>query len=156
VTTYQRIFGTGPRGIGLSAILLGVIWQLEGVIGLPRLTDDDTLRFAALAVGSLGAVAIALASVIAMPPQDRGTRLVTTGIYRHIRHPIYASMISSFTFGLAVYLNGWLYLAWAVLLHPLWHWNVRAEERMMAEHFPEYPAYANRTGRFLPRISARR
>ena len=92
----------------------------------------------------------------AMPPNARGKQLVTHGIYHYIRHPIYASMISSFTFGFAIYLNDWLYVGWALLLHPLWHWNVRAEENMMTGNFPdEYPKYATQTGRFLPRLFRR-
>ena len=150
MTPYQRIFGTGPRGIAISTVLLGITWQVDQIVDLPPISGNGTVRIVSLVVGCLGALLIAGAATVALPPKARGTSLVTTGIYRHVRHPIYASLVSSFNFGLAIYLDGWLYLAWAVLLHPLWHWNVGGEERMMAAHFPEYPAYTKKTGRFLP------
>ncbi len=82
-----------------------------------------------------------------------GQTLTTEGIYRHIRHPMYASQ--------------WLWSAAQALLLPNWiaGWSsfasflpfylsrVPNEERMMLEHFGEaYRAYAERTGRVLPRL----
>ena len=43
--------------------------------------------------------------------------------------------------------------AWAVLLHPVWHWNIRSEEQLMCDAFPgEYEAYCAKTGRFFPKL----
>jgi protein-S-isoprenylcysteine O-methyltransferase Ste14 len=84
----------------------------------------------------------------------QGHQLVTSGIYRYIRHPMY-------TFG-------WLLgIAQALLL---WNWivavagltsfallyfqRVQHEERMMLERFGEvYQAYRERTGRIMPRLN---
>ncbi len=79
-------------------------------------------------------------------------RLVTSGIYARLRHPIYAAV--------------WLMaLAQALLLHnglagpagllgflPVYWIRVPREERMMQDHFgDEYRAYRERTGGILPR-----
>jgi protein-S-isoprenylcysteine O-methyltransferase Ste14 len=79
--------------------------------------------------------------------------LVTNGIYRRIRHPMYASL---FLISLAhvLFLPNWIvgpvYLLSFALLYLV---RVPKEERMMLDRFgPEYEAYRQRTGRLIPRI----
>jgi len=80
-------------------------------------------------------------------------RLCTMGPFKWLRHPMYAAWISCVSLGFALYLNSWILLLWVVSLHPVWHGLATREESMMAAHFPEeYPAYAARTGRFVPRL----
>lgn len=83
----------------------------------------------------------------------QGQRLVTEGVYRHIRHPIYAAMWL-FAIAQALLLQNWIAgpAALAAFL-PLYLTRVPKEERMMLEHFgPEYRAYLERTGALLPRF----
>jgi protein-S-isoprenylcysteine O-methyltransferase Ste14 len=80
-------------------------------------------------------------------------RLVTDGLYRYVRHPMYSSF--------------WLWALAQVLLLPNWvagaaglvgvgilyFTRVGVEEAMMQRSFgDEYRAYAGRTGRIIPRI----
>jgi protein-S-isoprenylcysteine O-methyltransferase Ste14 len=153
MNTYDRLFGAGPRGLLISAVLLILAWRLESIVGLPRITDSDTLRWTVFGLSVLGAAALAAWSFKSLGPADRGVRLVTTGAYRYFRHPVYATLLSSFDFGLAILLNNWVYLIWALALHAVWHWNIRREEELMLQAFPEqYPAYCRSTGRFIPRL----
>ena len=83
-------------------------------------------------------------------------RLITQGVYRRIRHPMYASF---FAMGLsqALLLNNWI-AGWAALLAVGVLYGVRTphEERMMLESFgDEYRAYMQRTGGILPRFVPR-
>jgi protein-S-isoprenylcysteine O-methyltransferase Ste14 len=80
-----------------------------------------------------------------------GHELVTEGVYRSIRHPMYASM---WLWGVAqaLLLQNWV-AGWAslVLFLPLYLLRVPREERMMLDEFgEEYRAYMNRTGRVVP------
>lgn len=153
MNTYDRLFGAGPRGLAISLGLLIVAWRLEPVVGLPAIVAGAVLRWAVFGVGVLGAAALAAWSFKSLPPADRGAKLVTTGAYRYLRHPLYATLLSSFDFGLAILLNNWIYLIWAVGLHGVWHWNIRKEEALMLQAFPDqYPAYCQKTGRFVPRL----
>jgi protein-S-isoprenylcysteine O-methyltransferase Ste14 len=80
-----------------------------------------------------------------------GHRLVTGGVYRHVRHPMYSSFL---LLGLAqlLLLPNWLaggagLIGTAVLLLV----RVQREERMMFERFgDEYRAYCARTRRIIP------
>jgi protein-S-isoprenylcysteine O-methyltransferase Ste14 len=74
--------------------------------------------------------------------------LETRGIYRVVRHPIYAGD-SLLLFGLELALNSWLVLA---MFGPLIMFIRRAlaEEAMLTEAFPDYASYRKRTWRFIP------
>ena len=88
-----------------------------------------------------------------MPATERGNKLSTRGAFKYVRHPLYAAFLSIFDFGLAVYLNSYVYIAWAILLHPVWHYVIRYEERLMVNIFGQvYVDYQARTGRFFPRL----
>lgn len=80
-------------------------------------------------------------------------KLVTDGIYRHVRHPQYI--------GLFMIILGWL-LHWPTLLTLIlapillivYYKLSRREEKELAEAFgSEYEEYARRTPRFLPRFT---
>jgi protein-S-isoprenylcysteine O-methyltransferase Ste14 len=104
-------------------------------------------------VGAAGAFLLVWWSLRTLKPKDRGQYVCTRGPFRYVRHPLYASFLSWFNFGLAIYLGHWAFMAWAVSLHPLWHWVIRKEEKdMQAQFGDEWVDYASRTGRFVPRL----
>ncbi|WP_373974086.1 protein-S-isoprenylcysteine O-methyltransferase [Chitinibacter sp. SCUT-21] len=81
-----------------------------------------------------------------------GQRLVKSGIYQHIRHPMYAAF---WLWGLAqaMMLQNWLTgfsgLATFAVLYSV---RMPNEERMLLKHFgAEYLAYMHSTGRILPK-----
>jgi protein-S-isoprenylcysteine O-methyltransferase Ste14 len=79
--------------------------------------------------------------------------LCTMGPFKWFRHPMYAAWITFIIPAVALYLNSWIILLFAVLIHPIWHKLVTREEKMMFEIFrEEYRSYSTRTGRFFPRI----
>jgi protein-S-isoprenylcysteine O-methyltransferase Ste14 len=83
-------------------------------------------------------------------------RLVTGGVYRHVRHPMYASQWL-WSIAQILLLQNWI-AGWAgaALFLPLYVVRTPREERMMLERFGgEYRAYARRTGRVFPRIARR-
>lgn len=87
------------------------------------------------------------------PGTRRKRRLVTTGIYSRIRHPMYLAMMLwaiSSPLVLHNYLVGMLPLA-AIATFLLV--RVPLEERILLEEFgDEYDGYAARTGALLPRL----
>lgn len=80
-------------------------------------------------------------------------RLITSGPYRRIRHPMYASFFVVIA-GLSILSANWvLVLAWFAGYAILLFYRIPAEERMMIEEFgDEYREYMARTGRLIPRL----
>ena len=78
-------------------------------------------------------------------------RLVTTGVYERIRHPMYAAHLLWATAQLLL-LHNWIAgPAFLVASLPLYMARIPREEEMMEERFgDEYRRYAERTGRVLP------
>jgi protein-S-isoprenylcysteine O-methyltransferase Ste14 len=80
-------------------------------------------------------------------------QLITRGVYRWVRHPMYLSLLI-YAVGQALVIPNWLvcptYLVAMVLLFAF---RVRPEERMMFEEFgKEYEAYRASTKRLIPGI----
>ena len=80
-------------------------------------------------------------------------RLITEGVYRVVRHPMYSALVL-YSVGQALVIPNWVagpsnLLAFAVLLAL----RIRAEERMMDERFgDEYATYSARTKRLIPGV----
>ncbi len=81
-------------------------------------------------------------------------QLVKDGVYRSIRHPMYAAILLwdvAQALLLANWLAGWFALAAFSLMAVL---RTPREERMMCDFFgDEYRDYMRRTGRFFPRLN---
>ena len=82
-----------------------------------------------------------------------GHSLVTHGVFRYIRHPMYAAHV---LWGIAqvFLLQNWIAgFSMLVCLLPQLVNRIRGEEQMMLEHFgEEYRSYMDRTGRLIPRF----
>ncbi|MBL8298292.1 MAG: isoprenylcysteine carboxylmethyltransferase family protein [Rhodanobacteraceae bacterium] len=79
--------------------------------------------------------------------------LVTVGVYRLVRHPMYGA-IGLVSTAQGMLLDNWL-AGWAALLSTilLCAWRIPREEQMMQEHFGlDYERYAGRTGRLFPKL----
>jgi len=76
--------------------------------------------------------------------------VVTSGIYRYIRHPIYTGDILLLV-GLELALNSWLVLGVFIPLLVVIK-QALAEETLLAQVFPAYSAYCKQTKRFIPFI----
>lgn len=157
MNNYLRIFGVGPTGLLISVLLLLIAFFLEDHLGHLQISGNDFLRWSVFGGMSVVTALIALWSIVSLPITKRGKRLATTGAFGYFRHPLYGAFLSFFNFGLAVLLNNWIYILWAVVQHPVWHWLIKHEEELMEKRFPgEYESYVLKTGRFFPRISLRK
>ncbi len=118
---------------------------------LPTIIDSYSIRLAVLIISIILTNIVVIWSLKSLPPKFRGEYLVTTGAYAYIRHPLYGAFLSFFNFGLAIYLNNYIFIIWAVLLFPVWHLNIRYEENLVVAKFgDEYVNYSKRVSRFFP------
>lgn len=81
---------------------------------------------------------------------DRAQRVVSTGPYAHVRHPMYSGMILFFA-SVPLILGSWWGLAIAPLFLALLAARIRIEERTLIAGLPGYADYAARVHyRLLP------
>jgi protein-S-isoprenylcysteine O-methyltransferase Ste14 len=145
----ERAQGIEPR---LSA-LLGTL-LITAVAFLPRrdLAPEFGMVSTALILGGNAfaiAVLLRLGRSFSVMAEARG--LVTGGIYRHIRHPLYlAEEVAAI--GCAMQ----FFSLWAVLLIAVqFGFQLRRmanEERVLERRFPEYAHYRQTTARLIPGI----
>jgi protein-S-isoprenylcysteine O-methyltransferase Ste14 len=138
--------------------MIYVIIQLTCIIWLLVSSNTRQLNTAHLAVVTI-AIMIGIWAVLSMRPGNinivpalkSNHRLVTSGIYRYIRHPMYASVIlfcAAFLATNPVWINC---LVFGILLVNLWL-KLRHEERLLSERYPEYRDYQQRTKLLVPFI----
>jgi protein-S-isoprenylcysteine O-methyltransferase Ste14 len=82
----------------------------------------------------------------------KGHQLITSGVYKYVRHPMYAATLM---WGVAqvLILHNWIAGCSPLLSFMLMYFlRVPHEEQMMLDQFgEEYQSYMNRTGRIIPR-----
>ena len=150
----------------LEIFLLTIAWIAFFIplfwIATPWFAFADYTLHAVLLIAGIGVVAFSL-YLFHRSHADLGTnwsvtleireshRLVTHGIYRHVRHPMYLALLL-YGLGQAAIVPNWVagpsYLV-AMLL--LFVFRVGPEEQMMRDRFAgEYDAYVAQTRRLVP------
>jgi len=135
---------------------------VEGVVSYPAIAALPPVRplgWALLVAGAailLGGAWIAFRGIrdlgrnlTALPAPTRDASLVDTGVYRRVRHPIYAGVIV-LGLGWAVFVSSLMSLLVAVLLAGWLDLKSRREEVWLVAHHAGYAAYRRRTARFVP------
>jgi len=138
------------------AILFGVVAQTMAPDILPITSSPFSLRVigvliytAGLIIAMLGRVQLGsnwsdIEAARALPNHA----VVSHGLYRYIRHPIYVGDLLLLA-GLELSLNSWLALAVGLLAPVVLRMAVR-EEKMLAASLPGYKSYCAQTKRFIP------
>lgn len=149
------LIGLGGLALWLSplAYLLNPRWMDWSKIGLP-----EWARWLGVGTGVLCVLGIywlfsSLGSGITPTSATRREhRLVTTGIYRYIRHPLYTFGSALFvSFGLMA--DNWFIALLGILAFMLMAARTSKEEaNLIAQFGDEYRTYMKRTGKFLPNL----
>jgi len=90
-------------------------------------------------------------SLTAHPIPAKKGELVTDGLYRFARHPIYTGVLA---LGLAMTLVGGLltHAVFFIALVVLLNYKASFEEQLLRARYVGYASYAEKTGRFLPKL----
>jgi protein-S-isoprenylcysteine O-methyltransferase Ste14 len=137
-------------GMGLSA--RDLVRQQESLIVLPVQNFVGAALFVIGFTIELGAQITLRHSYSSTLVIREDHQLITHGVYRFIRHPIYLGVILVFI-GIAVYASS-LYglLAFSALI-PVFLNRIRMEERLLTEEFgDEYRTYKEATSKLIPFI----
>ena len=120
------VFATLLVGISLTAMFLGIV-----ILGL-----------SALALGK---------SLTAHPMPTKNAVLVTDGLYRFVKHPIYSGLIL-LSFGLTIAGGFFPHAIFFIALVVLLNYKASFEEKLLASTYAGYAEYSKKTGRFIPRL----
>lgn len=118
---------TGMTVIGLSIIVFGCAVNILGRLHLGRNWANQATIYS-------------------------DQKLVVSGAYAWVRHPLYASLIWMFYGACLVYTNVAAFLATSLIFVPFMLHRTRLEENLLAREFPDYPAYQQQVGMFLPKV----
>ena len=83
------------------------------------------------------------------PEPKQQAKLITTGPYRFIRHPMYTSLIIMMI-GIALYNYHWINFLGVVIVILAVIYKANIEEVLLNNHFPDYSNYQQQTKRFIP------
>lgn len=117
-------------GLGWLLLLIGVLlwWRAVNILGIDNLT-----------------------MLYVYFPAER--RIVETGMYQLLRHPVYAAALHIGT-GLALIHAGWYSILTALILHVFFFgWIRLVEEPELLRQIPSYAEYRSKVPAFAPRLS---
>lgn len=78
--------------------------------------------------------------------------LVETGLYRIVRHPLYASIILMFLGACLIYQTFAGLVLVLIIFIPFMTYRAKQEEKLLSERFEGYKDYMEKTGRFFPKM----
>jgi protein-S-isoprenylcysteine O-methyltransferase Ste14 len=84
-----------------------------------------------------------------LPYPKEGGRLLQTGPYALVRHPMYGGGLV-LALGWALWTRSWLALGYGFILFVFLDLKSRREERWLIERFPEYADYRRRVRKLVP------
>ena len=88
---------------------------------------------------------------IAFPEPMEDAKLVTSGVFSYVRHPIYSGLILV-GYGIGIGSGPWPQLIFAIGLHAVLNYKAAFEEQYLVKKFKEYKKYSSTTGRFFPKV----
>jgi protein-S-isoprenylcysteine O-methyltransferase Ste14 len=86
-----------------------------------------------------------------VPTPRKSGKLVETGIYKFIRHPIYTGLVLIVT-GIAIYNLSYQRLIITGIIFFFFLYKLKYEESLLKEKYPDYANYIKRTGRMFPKL----
>ena len=139
----------GTVGVTLAAFSVTELW--EPLAGTGAFVSGLTLFAAGCALTLAAQSAMGTSWRIGVDPTER-TGLVTSGLFGWVRNPIFTGMVTAAA-GLALLAPTVLTAVSVVMLVVAVRVQVRlVEEPYLREAMPDWPTYAQRVGRFVPRL----
>lgn len=147
----------GKRGEGwfvLQLVLFAIILVAPRVPALALPLPVRIVGLAIIAVGGVfgtGGVLALGRNLTPFPKPIEGGTLVTSGVYRWVRHPIYTGLILG-TLGWSLWNANLLGVGLAVILFLFFDLKSRREEAWLMEAYPDYAEYRRRVRKLIPLV----
>jgi protein-S-isoprenylcysteine O-methyltransferase Ste14 len=150
----DRTRATGWSLVAVQGVLLVALISLGGSDDWPT---PSWLHQVGTAVVAIGLVIVAVGGtrlgrlLTATPIPKAGGALVTDGLYRWVRHPIYTGVLI-IVVGLVAPSGRWLTLIVGCVTVAFFFAKSAWEEQRLADQYPDYAEYQRSTPRFVPRL----
>ncbi|AWG23188.1 hypothetical protein FFWV33_17460 [Flavobacterium faecale] len=124
---------------------------------LPSFDLPQSVKYIGLLFAIIGFIISALSvlqlnkNLTVFPTPKTDSELITFGMYKLSRHPIYTGLIL-FTFGYAFYKVSFLKLVIAFVLLLLFYFKTKYEEQQLLQKFSDYKEYQKKVNLFFPKI----
>ncbi len=139
--------------VGLQLLLLLLFIIDIPIYTLPNILPDFIYGFL-----SAIALAIFISSILKLnknlspyPSPKTHSKLITSGMFKYIRHPIYTALILGFL-SWSLYKSSLFQLCVSLALIIVFYFKSKYEEQLLINKFEDYKSYKNNTGRFLPKL----
>jgi protein-S-isoprenylcysteine O-methyltransferase Ste14 len=149
-------------GIGLQGVSYGLVWALHRTPMFSPFVDDNYVLNIVLqvlaATFSISSVFLTMSAIRELGKQwslearlVEGHKLVTTGVYSWVRHPIYTAMLSKLI-ATAIVISHWAVALIAVAIFLVGTFiRTRFEERLLGEAFgAEFAEWKSRVPGLVP------
>lgn len=151
----RSFFERGGIWVAAQGAIMTAILALSLAFHAPRATLHNVLPgLLFMAIGAAAGIAGARSlgsNLTPFPKPVPDARLVRTGVYSLIRHPLYTS-VTLLSAGWALLWQSAPALAAAAALALFFDIKARREERWLRGKFTEYEDYAKQTRKFIPWI----
>jgi len=154
----QDVKGEHPLG-DAGQLVLGtlfiIVWVLDSFILKKSIFLSEyvplAVRIAVPAISVIAAIILHLKGHVVLRDENRPVRVISSGIFKYIRHPIYLSNIL-FCFGLFAYSISIMTFGILIIIAIFCNHIAGFEERVMSAKFgDEYERYKKTSGRWLPK-----
>ena len=156
---FWTTWGAGPKWGLVSAPFLAVAIAVH-VLCYPRFVIRQVPYPVLVIAGSLltaTGAGIYFAAASELRKGIRRGRLVTTGLYSFVRHPLYASWTFFLAPGIAVLSQSWLLVPIPLVMYVAVRIFVLAEDKALSERFGEaFGEYRKKTNPMFPRLGGKR
>ncbi|MEW5797715.1 MAG: methyltransferase [Bacteroidota bacterium] len=135
----------------LVIIQFSMIVMIVAVGTFPDTVMTIVLFITGIVLGVTSILYMGIPNLRIFPEPKKDIRLVTTGPYRILRHPMYTSVLLFSASFIADSTSSFPYILWFILLAVLIG-KIHIEERLLPKLLPGYAEYKKRTWRLIPFI----
>ncbi|MEN6534103.1 MAG: isoprenylcysteine carboxylmethyltransferase family protein [Bryobacteraceae bacterium] len=145
-------FGIGPMISGPAIVYTIAAWLVTsrwpGVFRMDWL--PEAVRYAGVALIAIGLL-IWFSGVVTVMAAYNRDRLVTTGVFGLVRHPVYAGWITLAFPGLALFCRSWPMLLTPFLSYAIFRCFIHREDEYLQRRFGQaYLDYCERVNEVIP------
>lgn len=133
----------------IFAVVLTVLYPEKFII---RIVPHSSLLLLGYILLSIG-IPFLIRAAYEVVTQFKGGELITSGLFRYVRNPIYSAWIIFIIPGLALLTNSWIFLGMPLITYLAFKVFIKKEEEYLTKHFGQaYLEYKAETNQLLPRL----